>query len=226
MTIDESEVQLYDLTLPPDWEQVPLAPSDYDAWITSQLDVPDLGAEDQKNLRVMLRSVMVEAKGDGLVMAAAYVDTVDDADSPVGVELLLASMFAYAEVNESLQGIRTPYAWLTALKAYERDGLTTFLKPPEIVALAERDFVKAVSLDTVSGIDMWPDATLFGVTYYLSLGDGRVATTVGFRTPCLWLTSEFEDVFDAIMQTIRFPEDAEAERNATIGINGAEPARG
>lgn len=189
------------LDLPAPWEPVPVDPEPYDEWMSAKLDQTDLAEDARHRLEVAFRSTLIEARSLGLVMAAGFVGALSP--EPGGTfEPLAACLFAAVQPAGELAGKLSSVAWLAALADAERDGTIHLMKPTDVVMLGEREAVRAVTLEELPADQFGPAMPIFGVTYYLAVADGDAMLAVGFRTPCVSLTPEFEDLFADIAGTL------------------------
>jgi len=152
-------------------------------------------------LEVAFRAAIVEARAEGLIMSAGFVEVVEtEPDQP---QLLAGHVFVVARPAGNLAGALSPVAWMATLAEAERDGDITPLKPPEIVMLGEHEAVRSVEIEELSRSAGEPRLTIFGVNYYLSFGGGHAILVIGFRTPCVWMADAFEELFADIAATLQ-----------------------
>lgn len=194
------------IDLPTAWDAIPVEPEAYAEWLRDADLLRDLPADDARRVEAALRSVLVEARQEGLVLAAAFAQRADSRDAdgePVAdPELLTASAFVAVRPAGPAEGALSSVAWLTALRQAELNGDLLALRPPEVVMLGAREAVKSVALEDLPADQNLPDLPLLGVTYYLTVDDGAAVLVLGFRTPCVWFAADFEVLFDDIAATL------------------------
>ena len=208
MTVDspaKSTSTLY-LDLPETWDQVPAEVDDYAVWVRDGFEGLEVSEEDRHALESAFRAMLVEARGEGLAFMASYVGYIqsEEHDTP---ELLVATAFGAAKPSGNLAGVLSPFAWHTALRDAEHHGDIKPLKLPETVMLGEIEAVKSVVIDTLPADEHGPAVDNLTVTYYAGINDGATVLIIGFRTPCLWMADEFEELFDRIAETVRIESD-------------------
>lgn len=189
------------LDFPAVWEEIPTEPDAYTDWVRNTLGSRQLDPDQARTVETALRTVLVEARAAGLVLAAGFVGTVSDESDRR--EVLTAHAFASVRSAGEMSGKLSSVAWLAALADAERRGDLEVLAPPQVVTLGDLEAVKAVVLDEVAAEDGGPPLPVFASTYYAAIADGTAALVLGFRTPCVWLASEFDDLFDDIAATLR-----------------------
>lgn len=188
------------IELPEPWEPLPLEPDSYDAWLADKLETADLPADEARQIAVAFRSVLVEARAEGLVFAAGFIAGIEDPGG--GVELLAASAFGAVRPAGDLAGMLSTTTWLAALTDADRTGDLALLRPAEVVMVGDREAVRAVTLDELPADSVGPAVPLFGVTYHFTIADGDAILVLGFRTPCVWLSGEFEGLFETMAATL------------------------
>lgn len=188
------------LSLPDDWQPAPVDPTEVGRWVAEAFDVEGVDSATLHHLEVGFRSMAVEARAEGLVLAAGFVDVIHPEDAPAA-QVVGASTFAMVRPAEKLEGVLSSFAWTAALVTAEEEGGLELLRPPETIVLGEHEMVKAVSLDRFPEDSGAPEFVQLAVDYYTSLNDGAAMLILGFRTPCLWLADDFEQLFDEIAAT-------------------------
>lgn len=198
--VTEVEGSPFAIVLPDEWTPVPADAAGFAGWLDRQLDAAALEGDDRAEITVALRSMVVEGRANGLVLAASFLTTIDDpALERSGV--VSAGMYVAVQPSGSIEGGVSTFAFLTGLREAERLGDLDHLRPPEVVELGEHEAVKSVTLDLLTGAG-GAQVPLLGVTYHLGIQDRRAMLAIGFRTPCVWLAEEFERLFDDIAATV------------------------
>lgn len=204
------------ITLPQDWEQVPVDPEEYATWVSERLEEADISRGSSQPLLTALRSVLVEARGEGLVLAGAYLDVLENEDdASVGgagnevdqYSIVGATLSVIIRPAGQLEGVLSPFAWEAALRESEAQGNLSLIRQPELTVVGPYDAVKAVVLDEIPADEHFPAVSQLAVDYYASIDNGRAMLILGFRTPCTWLQEEFEPLFDVIAESLRIDED-------------------
>lgn len=191
------------INLPSAWHEVPTDPSLLESW-WGQVDGLD-GVDEATvhDAKVRLRSLLVEARGQGLLFAAAMLMPVESVADDGAPDLVTASVFIAGTHDPGMDGTVSTFALQTLIRQDELEGDRDVIADPDVVYLGGREALRVIEIEKHRDeeTDSW--IPVLGVTYFMATADRNGALQIGFRTPAIWLLEDFVGLFHDIAETFQ-----------------------
>ncbi len=213
------------LTLPEQWEDIPLEDAEYREFVEEQLEaIKEAGFDDRADLRQL--ELLFDlghqlAKDARVVMASsllAILDSSENKDQEKDTEddatVLLANLVASVFFREDL-GSDVPLRAEILAESYSRHAPSggknaryDFIEPASVCELGDLRAAKLLRLTSLPP-ERGADLVQFIQTYLVSVADGDAVVVLQFSTMNHELAREFSELFEAIAQTLRvlYPND-------------------
>lgn len=197
------------IDLPKDWHEVPADPALLETWWGGVDGLGGIDPDVVHEARVRLRSLLVEARRDGLIFAAATVVVVDpEAGSDEEVQVLTASMAVVGIHDPGMDGTVSTFALQTLIRQDELEGDRQVIADPDVVYLGEHEALRVVEIELHPDEETNSYVPILAVTYLMASADRNGALQIGFRTPAVWMLEEFVGLFHDIAGTFRLVDQA------------------
>ena len=208
------------LSLPPEWEVVPLEPSEFSVYMRNQLqhlaEMNALSRSDLRSLEVIASLINQLARQQNVISISNYVaieETQDDEDDATGV--LVNASLVVSTIRRSDLDTDMPLLAEVLVQTFS-DGVPTdyegvrfsTIEPPAVCEVNGNRAAKLVRLMTV-GDSLSEEHRQFLQTYMVPVANGDAIFVLQFSTSNFQYAKQFSELFDKIAGTLRilFPDD-------------------
>lgn len=208
MTPPIAPADTYGLVVPAEWTEVPLEPTEFDAYrdavLSRMAELDGWNKTTERKLDLLLSQVYNDLRMTNTRMAAVYAES-EETDEGLAITLAAVSV---SRVDKSSLGLRVPLTPDTLLMALGREPRKdskieyTNLEPPSLVDLPAGS---AVHLRRHYRVSPAPAELLeyYAEAYLVPHDDGEAICTVQFSTPNVEDGSVLSGLFSAIARTLR-----------------------